>query len=197
MISGNIKKRMALMFFAAGTMLLMASATALAVETINCLPGLTCDGTERVDLMRGSTVADTMHGLGARDNMRGNLGSDTMYGGLGNDTMTGLYGKETMDGEDGRDTLRGNYGADNLTGGPGNDTIDGGPGNDTIDARDGELDSISCGTGTDEVTVDQEDLDAETSTIEDFVRLTSCETINEPEDEQTTPPIESTSPTAS
>jgi hypothetical protein len=55
------------------------------------------------------------------------------------------------------------------------------PGNDTILADDGELDSISCGLGVDVVFVDLEDLDAEGTDFEDFIRLTSCETINEPE----------------
>jgi hypothetical protein len=62
-----------------------------------------------------------------------------------------------------------------------NDTIDAGLGNDTVMANDGELDSISCGSGVDVVFVDQADLDAEGTDFEDFVRLTSCETINEPE----------------
>ena len=57
-----------------------------------------------------------------------------------------------------------------LIGGPGRDTISGdlaggdcGPlwckypfGNDTIDARDGEVDSVTCGVGTDTVLADAE-----------------------------------------
>jgi hypothetical protein len=53
-------------------------------------------------------------------------------------------------------------------------------------ANDGQLDSISCGLGNDTVFVDQDDLDAENTNFEDFVRLMSCETINEPEASQTT-----------
>ena len=59
-----------------------------------------------------------------------------------------------------------------LIGGPGRDTISGdlaggdcGPlwckypyGNDTIDARDGEVDSITCGAGTDTVIADPQDV---------------------------------------
>jgi hypothetical protein len=62
-----------------------------------------------------------------------------------------------------------------------NDTIDAGLGNDTVMANDRELDSISCGSGVDVVFVDQADLHAEGTDFEDFVRLTSCETIYEPE----------------
>ena len=61
-----------------------------------------------------------------------------------------------------------------------------GGGNDTVIADDGQLDSISCGLGTDVVFVDQEDLDAENTNFQDFIRLTSCETINEPEAPQST-----------
>ena len=45
----------------------------------------------------------------------------------------------------------------------------------------GEGDSISCRLGTDVVFVDQIDLDAEQTNFEDFIRLTSCETIDEPD----------------
>ena len=59
-------------------------------------------------------------------------------------------------------------------------------------ADDGELDSISCGLGEEDVVfVDQADLDTEGTNIQNFVRLTSCETINEPDSEQ--PPLETAS----
>ncbi len=79
-----------------------------------------------------------------------------------------------------------------MTGGPGDDTINGGPGDDTVFATDGQLDSISCGLGEGDVAfVDQADLDAEGTNMQDFIRLTSCETINEPVIEE--PPIETVS----
>lgn len=80
-----------------------------------------------------------------------------------------------------RDSMLGTNSVDKMSGRGGKDTINAGGGDDTVMADDGQLDSISCGTGTDVVFVDQEDLDAEGTDFEDFVRLTSCETINEPE----------------
>ena len=56
-------------------------------------------------------------------------------------------------------------------------------------AADGELDSINCGLGEGDVAfVDQADLDAEGTNMQDFIRLTSCEKINEPVIEE--PPVE-------
>ena len=62
-----------------------------------------------------------------------------------------------MIGGDGRDNLVGGLGDDTLSGGLGNDRIDGGPGrnsvnagagNDFVDAANGEIDTVSCSTGT-------------------------------------------------
>jgi hypothetical protein len=62
--------------------------------------------------------------------------------------------------------LTGGAGSDTLTGGPGNDTIDGGPGadvqnggpgNDTLVARDGSVDRLDCGDGSDGGSADNYD----------------------------------------
>ena len=90
--------------------------------------------------------------------------------------MSGSNGADKMDGLGKRDAMRGDRGSD---------TIDGGRGDGTIMADDGELDSISCGSGTDSVYVDRADVDAEGTDIEDLVRLTSCETVVEPPVDQT------------
>ena len=42
-------------------------------------------------------------------------------------------------------------------GGRGRDTISGGSGNDVINARDGEVDTVSCGPGRDTVRADRRD----------------------------------------
>ena len=77
-----------------------------------------------------------------------------------------------LDGGAGNDNVDGGFGDDVLIGGPGRDTISGdlaggdcGPlwckypfGNDTIEARDGEVDSITCGAGTDTVNADAQDI---------------------------------------
>ncbi len=77
-----------------------------------------------------------------------------------------------MDGGAGDDLVEGGFGDDKLTGGPGRDTVNGdrksrcneyhcdyfGAGNDTIEVRDGEVDSVTCGVGTDRVVADTIDV---------------------------------------
>jgi Ca2+-binding RTX toxin-like protein len=90
----------------------------------------------------------------------------------GDDDLSGADGMETIDGGAGNDRVIGGFNDDVLTGGPGKDQIIGdlptgdcGPlwckypfGNDTINAQDGEVDTISCGWGTDTVTADAADV---------------------------------------
>ena len=56
-------------------------------------------------------------------------------------------------------------GNDTLDGGRGNDILEGGDGNDTIRARDGFADTVDCGIGTDEATVDTIDTVAGCETV--------------------------------
>jgi hypothetical protein len=95
-----------------------------------------------------------------------------LIGGNGDDDLNGGDGTDKLDGGPGNDHLDGGFGDDVITGGPGQDRISGdlaagdcGPiwckypyGNDTIDARDGEVDSILCGAGTDTVLADAGDV---------------------------------------
>src|SRR5215204_6044740 len=169
---GKAGKRVALLVATAGTMLLLTCGVVLAAEVIKCEPNHACKGTAKSDTMRGSQAGDKMQGKGSKDAVRGNKGADTMNGGPGSDRVGGGFGKDTLFGSDGNDVLKGDSD---------DDTIDGGPGNDTSRADDREPDSVRCGLGEDVVFVAQEDLDAEGTNFEDFIRLTSCETINEPE----------------
>ena len=96
----------------------------------------------------------------------------TMRGNGGNDVLKTGDGADTIDGGAGDDELDGGFGDDTIVGGPGRDRIsadtaggDCGPmwckypyGNDQIDARDGEVDSIVCGFGTDTVLADSVDI---------------------------------------
>lgn len=92
----------------------------------------------------------------------------------GNDMLHGgdAHGDQ-LDGGAGDDELSGGMGSDSLTGGPGRDVIAGdrvarcnelhcditqGFGDDTIDARDGEVDHVQCGPGTDTVLADKIDV---------------------------------------
>ncbi|MBE2320445.1 hypothetical protein DVA67_031065 [Solirubrobacter sp. CPCC 204708] len=97
----------------------------------------------------------------------------TLSGLAGNDTLiAGDAHGDRVDGGAGDDLLEGGFGDDTLVGGPGRDTVNGdrktrcneyacdlfNAGNDTIDVRDGEIDSVNCGTGSDRVTADAADV---------------------------------------
>ncbi len=77
----------------------------------------------------------------------------------------------TVDGRGGDDIIEGGYGDDTISGGAGRDQINAdagtnscnflvcrmGSGNDTVNIRDGEVDSVVCGPGTDTVIADAND----------------------------------------
>lgn len=118
--------------------------------------------------------ATTLVGTDAAEHLEAfqTLSPTTLTGNGGDDMLKGAGGADTLSGGAGADTLDAGFGDDTIVGGPGRDTISGdlrggdcGPlwctlpyGNDTIDARDGEVDSISCGVGTDRVTADASDV---------------------------------------
>jgi hypothetical protein len=108
----------------------VGAAALFGVATLLAAPP-SINGTKRPDLLRGTKGADVIKGLGGNDRLLGYGGRDRLYGGFGNDI---------------------------LVGGKGKDVISGGPGNDKIRARDGERDTISCGSGRNTVVAD--DLDA-------------------------------------
>jgi Tol biopolymer transport system component len=106
-------------------------------------------GTEGNDVLRGTTLADVLVGLGGNDVLTAvpqYYSGDTLEGGQGDDVLLGSYQSDTLDGGPGNDILQGGPGSDLLVGGPGRDTIQGEGGRDLIYARDGEADTISCGT---------------------------------------------------
>ena len=174
-------KRATLVLATAGTMLLMACGAVLAAQVISCQAGKACNGTANSDTMQGSGGDDRIFGRAGLDSISGNLGSDAISGEQSADRVRGGYGPDNLLGGSGNDVLNGDSSNDRITGGPGKDTVNGGPGNDTVFAADGQLDSISCGLGSEDVAfVDAADMDAEGTDMQDFVRLTSCETINEP-----------------
>jgi hypothetical protein len=99
----------------------------------------------------------------------------TIHGNAGNDEIKDAFGGNAgrvLTGGPGNDTVEGGRGNDTVTGGPGRDTIYGDAtsshcswysckvpfGNDTIHARDGEVDNIDCGIGTDQAIVDTIDI---------------------------------------
>jgi Ca2+-binding RTX toxin-like protein len=97
----------------------------------------------------GSRHADTLIGTPRDDLIYGLAGADRIFGRGGNDYLSGGPGA---------DWVQGGAGSDRLRGGLGRDHIEGGPGSDVILARDGEPDSIDCGSGHDVAFVDQHDV---------------------------------------
>lgn len=110
--------------------------------------GVVAYGGKGDDTLRSNNTAHTLMGEDGSDTLIGNGGGDTLWGGDGDDTILG---------GDGNDDIRGNAGDDKIDGGSGLDKIKGDSGLDTILAKDGEVDSISCGTGGGTVVADAND----------------------------------------
>jgi Ca2+-binding RTX toxin-like protein len=91
-------------------------------------------------------------------NVRGRVytddGDDTVLGGDGEDRLSGRRGNDVLDGRAGDDRISGSFGDDILTGGLGEDRIHASAGNDDVRTQDGEVDRVSCGSGTDVFSVD-------------------------------------------
>ena len=116
----------------------------------------------------------------------------SIQGRAGNDDLRAGSARETLDGGAGNDRVEGGYGNDTVIGGPGKDELFGDAtsaqcggngqsctypfGNDTIQARDGEVDQIDCGAGTDRAVVDAIDVVA-----------ANCETVERSGGTTTTP----------
>jgi hypothetical protein len=83
------------------------------------------------------------------------------------DVVAGSNYANLLTGGSGNDTLYGGGGDDVLDGGSGGDSLVGGAGNDSFYCRDGYVDFILGGPGTDRVQIDSYDLKWET---ESFVR---------------------------
>jgi hypothetical protein len=110
-------------------------------------------GVDTVIYQRATPVSASI-GDGANDGAPGEHDDvqadvENVTGGTGGDALTGDAGANRIDGGGGDDVI---------TGGAGPDTLIGGDGNDTIHARDGEVDTIECGSGADTVDADPADL---------------------------------------
>jgi Ca2+-binding RTX toxin-like protein len=80
-----------------------------------------------------------------------NVGADV-------ENVTGGKAGDVLIGNSGANVLQGGPGDDRLLGGRGPDTLDGGNGNDALQARDGAVDQLLCGNGTDGVIADTRDV---------------------------------------
>jgi Ca2+-binding RTX toxin-like protein len=119
-------------------------------------------GSSSGDVIKGTKKADRILGRGGDDLIKGKKGRDRLFGNGGNDTLVGGKGKDKLRGGPGEDVISGGPGPDRIVGGDGANQINmvdgveqGSPGDDVIDARNGKLDEIDCGAGTDTVYVDR------------------------------------------
>jgi Ca2+-binding RTX toxin-like protein len=108
----------------------------------------------------------TFVGTDAAEDVFVESNSSTVRGLGGNDRLVTYDGNDDIDGGEGDDFLQGGFGNDTLTGGPGVDQFSGdrtesdvfAVGNDQIFARDGNVEQISCGLGSDRAEVDAKDV---------------------------------------
>ncbi len=147
--------------------LLLASGMALAITRIGGDADNNFLGTAQDDFLDGQGGNDKIQGLAGNDRIEGGDGADRLFG--GDEPQNFLSGNDAIYGQRGSDEVIGGYGADVLNGGTGNDIIFDGPGDDsavdTIVGGDGDdriqattvpaaRDSLSCGSGMDDVQVD-------------------------------------------
>jgi hypothetical protein len=126
------------------------------------------------DRITGGPGANQLHGDAGNDTFNGLSSGDVVDGGAGTDVLdlSGIVAggvSVSLDGvaNDGPlgstanvgaiEEVRGTPSADVLTGGPAAETLKGAAGDDTINTRDGGVDVVDCGTGSDTARVDEGD----------------------------------------
>lgn len=110
------------------------------------------------DSMIGGSGKDKLDGDTGADRLFGQAGDDVLAGGSARDMLAGGEGNDRLDGGSAADRLFGERGADRLVAGDsGASLLDGGAGNDRLDARNGERDTVKCGSGFDRAVVDRVD----------------------------------------
>jgi Ca2+-binding RTX toxin-like protein len=108
-------------------------------------------------LVVGGNGADRIVTGPQNDTVNGDEGNDDIRTGEGNDTVVGGGGGDTILTAGGDDIAQGSLGAD---------SIDTGAGNDDVRVRDGVVDQVACGLGTDK------------AQSEDGDRLADCESVD-------------------
>ena len=156
--------------------LVLSFAGSAMAARVACDGGI-CRGTNRIDMMAGSTRLDRMYGFGGNDRMNGSYNNDVMVGGGGSDNVNGSFGYDTLYGNNFADTISGGPANDKIYAGPGADTVYGGSGNDyVVIAGDNQNDSANCGTGNnDTLVLDLQELGG--SNLIEYADQTSCENL--------------------
>ena len=103
-----------------------------------------------VDIFYGNQGDDTLIGGSGNDSLYGGKGNNVLYGGLGDDSLKAGTGDSTLAGNQGNDTLVAGTGSDSLMGGQGNDVLRGGTGDDTMNGGQGN-DTITAGLGNNSI----------------------------------------------
>jgi Ca2+-binding RTX toxin-like protein len=114
-------------------------------------------GSNGNDFLVGNNLANTIVGVapaGTPGVKPGPPGNDIYAGADGSDFLLGAEGSDFQFGGPGIDVLVSNAGPDYLAGQAGIDTLSSGDGNDANFTKDGTLDSITCGVGTDYLQAD-------------------------------------------
>ena len=124
------------------------------------------DNVTSVEKLRVTADHATVEGTEGADDIFVDAVSSTIKGLGGNDRLVAYDGDDTIEGGNGDDYLEGGFGNDVLTGGPGLDLFQGDRtesnvfaiGSDQIFARDGVVEQVSCGIGSDRAEVDNGDV---------------------------------------
>lgn len=159
-------KRLPLLLAMMGMALLLGAGVAIA-DTVNCIAGRGCIGTDGPDRLIGSRGSDYMDAEQESDRLFGNERHDVMYGDTfaapdndtstdGNDLVRGGPGFDELVGYGGNDVLVGGDNADFMfaeesSENKGEDIVRGNLGDDYILARDGVEDTIDCGGGNTDI----------------------------------------------
>ena len=115
-------------------------------------------GDDGGDKLLGDDGDDYLSGAAQKDTIEGGLGNDRLNGNGGNDRLFGNGGIDRLYGYDGADWLDGGSSNDRLEGGAGLDTMLGQKGNDHFFAKDGEVDQLFGGDGTDDAAINAGDV---------------------------------------
>jgi Ca2+-binding RTX toxin-like protein len=100
---------------------------------------------------------------GELDNVRNDI--ENVWGGSAADRIIGSSAANVLKGNGGNDTLLGGDGNDTLEGGGGADSLAGQAGNDRLLARDGVIDIVDGGAGSDSAQVDSTDKKTSVETL--------------------------------
>jgi Ca2+-binding RTX toxin-like protein len=131
----------------------------LAFDNALDIAVMRADGRGRTSLLGAAAAGgtDLAPDWQPRCTLYGTARSERLVGSAGRDVICALGGDDTIDARGGDDVVIGGDGDDRIDGGPGEDRLFGAFGADAIESRDGAVDIVDGGPGTDTATVDPVD----------------------------------------